>query len=40
VRRVVYDIHDEIAALAAREVPHADWLAAMLLTGKYQPPSV
>jgi putative phosphoesterase len=40
IRRVVYDVHDEIAALAAREVPHADWLAAMLLTGKYQPPAL
>jgi putative phosphoesterase len=38
VRRVEYDIHEEIAELSARQVPHAEWLAAMLMTGKYQPP--
>jgi diadenosine tetraphosphatase ApaH/serine/threonine PP2A family protein phosphatase len=39
IRRVEYNIEREVAELASRKLPHADWLAAMLRTGKYQPPA-
>jgi predicted phosphodiesterase len=39
VRRVEYDIAQEVAALAAGNVPHAAWLVKTLRTGKYQPPT-
>jgi diadenosine tetraphosphatase ApaH/serine/threonine PP2A family protein phosphatase len=39
IRRVEYDIEREAAELVSRKLPHADWLAAMLRTGKYQPPA-
>ena len=39
VRRVAYDVEREIAELSVRKIPHADWLAAMLRSGRYQPPA-
>jgi putative phosphoesterase len=39
IRRVEYDIEREVAELASRKLPHTNWLAAMLRTGKYQPPA-
>jgi putative phosphoesterase len=39
IRRVDYDIEREVAELTIRNTPHAGWLAAMLRTGKYQPPA-
>lgn len=39
IRRVEYDIDAEIDAVAAREHPHGDWIAAILRTGRYLPPS-
>jgi putative phosphoesterase len=39
IQRVEYDIDGEVEALAARKHPHADWLAAILRSGRYVPPS-
>jgi putative phosphoesterase len=38
VRRVEYDVEEEVTELSARRHPHAEWLAAVLRAGKYLPP--
>jgi predicted phosphodiesterase len=38
IRRVEYDIDEEVAALARSNHPLADWQAAVLRAGKYIPP--
>jgi hypothetical protein len=38
IQRVEYDIEAEVEALAARNHPHADWMAAILRSGRYVPP--
>ncbi len=38
IRRVVYDVEQEIAELESRGYPHAAWQAAILRAGKYIPP--
>src|SRR5229473_801786 len=37
-RRVEYDVESEAANLLRSGLPHADWLARILLAGKYCPP--
>jgi diadenosine tetraphosphatase ApaH/serine/threonine PP2A family protein phosphatase len=36
IRRVTYDVDREVKALSRSVLPHADWIASMLVTGKYQ----
>ena len=38
IRRVAYDLANELAALADCGLPHADWLASMLKTGCFKMP--
>jgi len=38
IRRVAYDVASEAKELLRSGLPHADWLARMLLVGKYCPP--
>ncbi len=38
IRRVEYDVESEAKELLSSGLPHADWLARILLTGKYCPP--
>ncbi len=38
IRRVEYDVESEAANLLRSGLPHADWLARILLAGKYCPP--
>jgi len=38
IRRVEYDVESEAKELLRSGLPHADWLARMLLAGKYCPP--
>ena len=38
IRRVDYDVEGEAKELAASGLPHADWLARILLAGRYIPP--
>lgn len=38
IRRVAYDVDREIQALAASRLPHADWTAKILLSGRPQMP--
>jgi putative phosphoesterase len=38
IRRVEYDVHREIAALATCGLPHADWVAKSLLSAAFQMP--
>ncbi|HEY3937753.1 MAG TPA: metallophosphoesterase family protein [Bryobacteraceae bacterium] len=38
IRRVAYDLHKECAALSASELPHAGWVAKMLLSASFQMP--
>jgi predicted phosphodiesterase len=38
IRRVEYDVESEAKELLHSGLPHADWLARMLLAGKYCPP--
>jgi diadenosine tetraphosphatase ApaH/serine/threonine PP2A family protein phosphatase len=38
VRRVEYDIDEEVAALTRHNIPHAEWLATVLRAGKYIAP--
>ena len=38
VRRVEYDVEEEIAELSARKYPHAAWQAAILRAGRSIPP--
>lgn len=38
IRRVEYDVESEAADLLRSALPHADWLARILLAGKYVPP--
>ena len=39
IRRVEYDVEAEAKDLLSSGLPHADWLARILLAGKYLPPS-
>src|SRR6266700_617150 len=38
IRRVEYDVESEAKDLLSSGLPHADWLARILLAGKYCPP--
>jgi predicted phosphodiesterase len=38
IRRVEYDVESEAEELLRSGLPHADWLARILLAGKYCPP--
>ena len=38
IRRVEYDVQSEAKELLRSGLPHADWLARILLAGKYCPP--
>jgi putative phosphoesterase len=38
IRRVEYDVEGEATELLRSGLPHADWLARILLAGKYCPP--
>ena len=38
IRRVEYDVESEAKELLRSGLPHADWLARILLAGKYCPP--
>ena len=38
IRRVAYDVDREIKALSASGLPHADWIAKILVTGRPQMP--
>ncbi len=38
IRRVEYDVESEARELSRSGLPHADWLARILLAGKYRPP--
>ena len=38
IRRVAYDVEGEAKELLRSGLPHADWLARILLVGKYCPP--
>jgi len=38
IRRVEYDVEEEIKALAGCGFPHADWIARSLASGRYQAP--
>ena len=38
IRRVAYDVESEAKELLGSGVPHAEWLARILLAGKYVPP--
>jgi len=38
IRRVEYDVESEAKELLRSGLPHADWLARILLVGKYCPP--
>jgi len=39
IRRVEYDVEREIRELRARRHPRAEWLASILHTAQYKPPS-
>ena len=38
IRRVEYDVDKEVKALAGCGFPHADWIARILASGRYQAP--
>jgi predicted phosphodiesterase len=38
IRRVEYDVEKEAEELLRSQLPHADWLSRILLTGQYCPP--
>lgn len=38
IRRVAYDVEAEANDLSKSPLPHADWLARILLTGRFVPP--
>jgi len=38
IRRVEYDVDKEVKALAGCRIPHADWIARILASGRYQAP--
>jgi len=38
VRRVEYDVEDEVRSLLASDYPHRAWLAEILMTGRFIPP--
>jgi len=38
IRRVEYDVENEVKALAGCGIPHADWIARILASGRYQAP--
>jgi len=38
IRRVEYDVQKEIKALSHRQIPHADWIARMLVSARLQMP--
>jgi Calcineurin-like phosphoesterase superfamily domain len=38
IRRVEYDVENELKALSACELPHSEWIAKMLETAKSQMP--
>ena len=38
IRRVEYDVESEAKDLLSSGLPHAGWLARILLAGKYCPP--
>ena len=38
IRRVAYDVENELKILSERNVPHADWIAATIATGSFQMP--
>ena len=38
IRRVDYDLHSELRALAGCSLPHADWVAKILDCGRPQMP--
>jgi putative phosphoesterase len=38
IRRVAYDVESEAEELLRSALPHADWMARILLAGKYCPP--
>ena len=38
IRRVEYDVESEAKGLLGSGLPHAGWLARILLAGKYCPP--
>jgi predicted phosphodiesterase len=38
IRRVEYDVEAEISALKNCGMPHSDWIASMLRTGRFQTP--
>lgn len=38
IRRVEYDVDREVAALVQRGIPHAGWIARMLVSGSFQMP--
>jgi putative phosphoesterase len=40
IRRVEYDVESEAKELLRSGLPHADWMAKILLAGQYVPPSV
>ena len=39
IRRVEHDVAREVRALRDRGYPRAEWLASILTTGRFQPPS-
>jgi predicted phosphodiesterase len=39
IRRVGYDVQKELKALAGCGLPHADWIAKMLVSGRFQMPA-
>lgn len=38
IRRVEYDVYRELSELAGCGLPHADWVAKMLESGRFQMP--
>jgi predicted phosphodiesterase len=39
IRRVAYDVEREIRELRSKRYPHAEWLASILRTAEYKPPT-
>jgi len=38
IRRIEYDVDQEIQELHAKHYPHSEWLASILRTAQYRPP--
>jgi hypothetical protein len=39
IRRVEYDLEDEVEALTHSGLPHAEWLCRTLRAGRFVPPA-